>query len=613
MPFPFAFNTPSQVGDYLECNLLVWENKFSKSLGVCEKSFKENPNGITLENLLLSAVKEKKEKLLEELETFVEKRLEGGEKKSFLIEIKTAKAYLLGNLTDYKRYALTLFRQGKSPSFLLETLPKVLDLQKDWELTSWLLFYLHNRNPYDPRLEETLHSLLLEGGERSINLLKAFIKYNPRREYYLWLGQILLTEGYYAQAVNVLKEATDRYPDDRRLKKLLGIAYTLNLQPSKASKVLREIGEAPPPNEQERAFISLNKELHNPASREILVETLKEVYKKNPVALENAVFQAYRIGWTAAVLTFGKALEEVLNNPRKEDIPYLTLYWITYGWYFQKPLSEDSEKKLKDLLKVYPNNPSLLLVEAYNEALKGDKSLVKKLLAKIDPKRLPQIFLPIYAALKVYADGYIDTLLGKPINSPLAGGILNYLYPLSREKARLFADRYLQTHPSKEAYSVIGAIFFNLGDLNLAEKYAREGVEHFPNNPDFLNTYAYVRLLIEGKKAAKESVEMLRKALKLKPNSAAILDSLGWAYYLLGNYSLADKYLKEALKLSPNDPVENYHYAALLIKTGKPCEAKRYLKRALKGIYLLPVEPEPGLERKVKKLLEEVKRACKTP
>lgn len=612
MPLPLAFDKPQQVEDYIGCNLLVWEDKYSKALEVCERSFKENPNGITLENLLLSAVKERKKDLLRELETFVKNRLKGKTKEKFLTEIETAKAYLSGNLKDYKRYALDLFREGEAPLFLLETFLKVLNPQKDWELTSWLLFYLYNKNPYDPRLEETLHSLILEGGERSINLLKAFIKYDPRKEYFLWLGQVLLSKGYYAEAVNILKKATDLYPDDKRLKKLLGIAYTLNLQPSKAKKILREVRELPPLSEQEKAFISLNKEIHNPAEREILIKVLKAVYGKSPISLENALFQAYRIGWTASVLTFGKALEEVLKKPKEDEIPYLTIYWLTYEWYFRKPLPGVSEKKLKKLLKVYPNNPSLLLVEAYNEALKGNKTEVEELLAKIDLKKLPQIFLPVYAALKVYAYGYRDTLLGKPIGIPFAVELLNYLYPLSREKAEEFADRYLQTHHSETAYRAINSIFFYLGDLKLAEKYAREGVERYPNNPDFLNTYAYVRLLREGKKAAKESVEMLKKALRLKPHSPAILDSLGWGYYLMGNYKLAEQYLKKALEISPKDPVENYHYAALLIKEGKPCEAEKFLKQSLRSIYLLPSEPEPGIMEKVKILLEEVEKNCKT-
>ncbi|HIO41713.1 MAG TPA: tetratricopeptide repeat protein [Aquifex sp.] len=229
------------------------------------------------------------------------------------------------------------------------------------------------------------------------------------------------------------------------------------------------------------------------------------------------------------------------------------------------------------------------------------------------PKVYPPQLEPVYLALEAFVYGYPKQLPGEKVKSLPVLETLLYLHPLSRRAAEEFADRYLAKHHSKIDYELVGSAFLSLGDLELAERYTKEMLKLFPNEPDYLNTYAYIRLLREGKKAAPEALKLLQKALKLKPNSPAILDSMGWAYYLMGNYTAAENYLKRALKLYPEDPVENYHYAALLIKTGKPCEAKRYLKRALEGIYLLPVEPEPGLEKKVKKLLEEVKRACQTP
>jgi tetratricopeptide (TPR) repeat protein len=51
-----------------------------------------------------------------------------------------------------------------------------------------------------------------------------------------------------------------------------------------------------------------------------------------------------------------------------------------------------------------------------------------------------------------------------------------------------------------------------------------------------------------------EAMDMIRKALKVKPDSGYIIDSLGWVYYQKGLYDEALKYLLEAAKLVPNDP-----------------------------------------------------------
>ena len=613
MPLAFGFENPQQVTDFLECNTLILEGVYGEALKVCRISLGENPNGITLKNLLFLALNGNKKDLVGELENFVRKHFRGERGKVLLAEVEAVKAYLSGDLKNFKRYTLYCMRKGEAPPFLLKRVVEVLNPQRDWELTAWTLFYLHNRNPADAKLEGLLYSFILKGGERSIDLLRSFINYEPRREYYLWLGELLLTNGYYAEAVNILNEALKRYPADRRLKKLLAVAYTLNLQPRKASKLLKEFGELPDRKTLQKSFISLNAVIHNPVEREQLVRVLTAVYGKNPISLENAIVQTYRIGWNAAVLTFGEALERVLNNPSREDLPYISLYWLTYERTFKKPLPPGSEEKLETFLRLFPKNPSLLLVKAYNLALKGDTEGVKKTLSEIDAKSLSPQLEPVYLALEAFVYGYPKQLPGENVKSLPVLETLLYLYPLSRGAAEKFADRYLAKHHSKIDYELVGSAFLSLGDLELAERYTKEMLKLFPNEPDYLNTYAYIRLLREGKKAAPEALKLLQKALKLKPNSPAILDSMGWAYYLMGNYNTAENYLKRALKLYPEDPVENYHYAALLIKTGKPCEAKRYLKRALEGIYLLPVEPEPGLEREVKKLLEEVKRACKTP
>ena len=69
---------------------------------------------------------------------------------------------------------------------------------------------------------------------------------------------------------------------------------------------------------------------------------------------------------------------------------------------------------------------------------------------------------------------------------------------------------------------------------------------------------------------------MLKKANYLQENDPYIIDSLGWAYYLLKNFSAAEKLLKTAVQLMPADPIVNDHYADILWKLDKNLQASYF-------------------------------------
>ena len=74
---------------------------------------------------------------------------------------------------------------------------------------------------------------------------------------------------------------------------------------------------------------------------------------------------------------------------------------------------------------------------------------------------------------------------------------------------------------------------------------------------------------------------MIKRALEIKPNEAAFLDSFGWVQYRLENYESAVSYLREALELLQNDEIAA-HLGEVLWVTGNKVEAQEVWKRALK-------------------------------
>jgi len=63
-----------------------------------------------------------------------------------------------------------------------------------------------------------------------------------------------------------------------------------------------------------------------------------------------------------------------------------------------------------------------------------------------------------------------------------------------------------------------------------------------------------------------EAMDLIQRALKVKPDSGYIIDSLGWVYYQKGLYEEALKYLLEAAKLVPNDPTIIEHLGDVYFK-----------------------------------------------
>ena len=76
-------------------------------------------------------------------------------------------------------------------------------------------------------------------------------------------------------------------------------------------------------------------------------------------------------------------------------------------------------------------------------------------------------------------------------------------------------------------------------------------------------------------------MEMLKRAYESKSNDPYIIDSIGWAYYLIDDYIEAEKYLKRAVELMPEDPIVNDHYGDILWKLNRKIQARYFWNNVL--------------------------------
>ena len=141
-----------------------------------------------------------------------------------------------------------------------------------------------------------------------------------------------------------------------------------------------------------------------------------------------------------------------------------------------------------------------------------------------------------------------------------------------------------------------GASYERVGMWENSDKDLLESLKINPDDPHVLNYLAYSWL--ERNYKIDEAMDMLLFAYNKRPNDPYIVDSVGWAYYLQGDYVKAEKFIRQAIKLLPSDPIINDHYADILWKSNKPLQANYFWK------YVLNLENiKPETKKKIKNKL----------
>jgi tetratricopeptide (TPR) repeat protein len=118
-----------------------------------------------------------------------------------------------------------------------------------------------------------------------------------------------------------------------------------------------------------------------------------------------------------------------------------------------------------------------------------------------------------------------------------------------------------------------------LGRWSEAEADLEKALKLRPDEPELLNYLGYS--WIDRGVRLKEAMAMVQKAVDAEPRSGAMVDSLGWAYFKLGDYKQAVEKLEEAVELDAGDPDVNNHLGDAYWKVGRRDEAQFQWRRVL--------------------------------
>jgi tetratricopeptide (TPR) repeat protein len=142
-----------------------------------------------------------------------------------------------------------------------------------------------------------------------------------------------------------------------------------------------------------------------------------------------------------------------------------------------------------------------------------------------------------------------------------------------------------------------GACNERLKKLPQAEADLQRSLQLSPDQPTALNYLGYT--WIDNNRNLRKGLQMIEKAVRLKPDDGDIVDSLGWAHFRLGNFQEAVRHLEKAVELRPEDPTLNDHLGDAYWRVDRKREARYQWDQALK------LKPEPAEAEKMREKMEK--------
>jgi len=158
----------------------------------------------------------------------------------------------------------------------------------------------------------------------------------------------------------------------------------------------------------------------------------------------------------------------------------------------------------------------------------------------------------------------------------------------------------------KYDYFLRGSYLERQKKYEAAEEMFRKVLATDPRDAGALNYLGY--MFADRGVRLDEALSLIKRAVQEEPQNYAYLDSLGWAYFKLGNYDMAEEALRKAMDHNSSDPTVHDHMGEVYAKTGRLKLAVAQWERALEEWNRsLPADIESNDVARVQKQLESTK------
>ena len=304
---------------------------------------------------------------------------------------------------------------------------------------------------------------------------------------------------------------------------------------------------------------------HSPQSQQLQLQLVRFVAEKDlPLAIEKMAALAEQEPANDKFKLALALLHRENHNPEPAKEIYLGL--ISKGHlasqaHYQLAVMAEQSQELDDALKHYRrvSNNDLFLQATVR---------ISQILANRDQLNDARLYLH-----KLRLDHPKHTSAFYQIESQLL------IEQRGHESAQALLDEGLAEHPDNiELLYSRSLVHEKLGNLAATEKDLRAIIERDTNNASALNALGYT--LANRTDRYDEALELIQRALAIKPNDPAIRDSLGWVLYKRGEYNKALGHLRAAMNTMP-DPEVAAHLGEVLWATGEEDEARSIWQDAI--------------------------------
>jgi tetratricopeptide (TPR) repeat protein len=375
---------------------------------------------------------------------------------------------------------------------------------------------------------------LLNDGQidAALEQYKVIADANPEdAQTYLRISEIYRRQGKYDDALESLKKAQAMVPDALEVPYNIAVVYQAQARYDEAVKVLQDLL-----TKTEKPESSYSQADRN--NRAIFIERLGMVYRDQ----EN---------YQAAVDTFRKMIPLGDDNTRTGYQDVIDTYREAKQWSQATATAKEAAQKL-------PNDRELRMVLDAQLADTGDP---EKPLADVRSllKGTPEDH-DVYVRLAI---------------------MYTRLKRWNEAEDALNKAEQLSTKPEEKEY-----VYFLRGDTYQREKKFDQAEAEFRKilaaNPQSAATLNYLGYMNADRDVRlEESLNYIKQAVSLEPTNGAYLDSLGWAYFKLGKYDLAEENLAKASLRMDSDPTVQDHLGDLYQKTGRLKLAAAHWERAM--------------------------------
>lgn len=521
----------------------------------------------------------------------------------------------------------------------------------DQEATIWLarLYRLHNEpekaegilrallkdDPENDSGVEQLTQLLLDqnNAEEAIQLLNGLIAHSPSATLYDHLGDAYTQTHDFAKAEAAYEKAVDMDPSELSHLRGLGQALLSEEKYPEALSVYQKLSEMLPDDADTYLRIAqIYRELHQldkaeenlVKARQFAPGSLEVMYNEAMIYESQGRFEdAIRV--LSDAVTGVKAQSKVLPSRRRS----LAILYQQLGMLYRDTQNYQAAiytfQELSHLGDEEDRRSRLLVMDTYRQARDLQKALQtgREALAKYPDDAAIRSSLAMLLGEAQQPDEAIKLLQANLRGN--AGDRETYLsyaqiyershrYKEAEEAARKAESLGSQPAENELAWLILGAIFERQKQYDKAEEEFKKVIEVNPKNGMVLNYYGY--MLADRGIRLDEACDLIQRALEQEPYNGAYLDSLGWAYYKENKLDEAELTLRKAIERESHDPTIREHLGDVLAKQGRMDLAVAEWEKSLTEWHRsLPADMEEDKVAELEKKLNQYKHrvAQKTP